>query len=302
MSSSATTKALPERFKELSDSLLDIQERVRQSSSSYTTLVAVSKYKPASDILACYECGQRDFGENYVNELEEKAQQVRSVFYRLSGLIVLSSQTISDGTLSAHCSPTRQRHWRVRTTVTFHPAFILGTTWTPVIPNIYAIQTVTSTKAASALNRSLPSERTTPLNIFLQVNTSEEEVKSGLPLLTSVESVPSSELLQLAQHIITNCPMLHLRGLMTIGSLKESLASDERQNEDFETLKRTRVFLEEVLRQDPTLGDKWGLDGKLLLSMGMSSDFEAALRVGSDVVRVGTGIFGARPAKQRNVT
>jgi PLP dependent protein len=77
MTSTATPKASPERSKELSESLAEIQERVRQASpSSNPTLVAVSKYKPASDILACYDCGQRDFGENYVNELEEKAQQV----------------------------------------------------------------------------------------------------------------------------------------------------------------------------------------------------------------------------------
>lgn len=81
MTSTAIPKASSERFKELSESLSETQERVRQASSpsSNTTLLAVSKYKPASDILACYECGQRDFGENYVNELEEKARQVRSV-------------------------------------------------------------------------------------------------------------------------------------------------------------------------------------------------------------------------------
>lgn len=40
------------------------------------TLVAVSKTKPASDILELYELGQRDFGENYVQELVEKAEQL----------------------------------------------------------------------------------------------------------------------------------------------------------------------------------------------------------------------------------
>ena len=39
-------------------------------------LVAVSKYKPCSDILACYEHEQRDFGENYVQELVDKAKEV----------------------------------------------------------------------------------------------------------------------------------------------------------------------------------------------------------------------------------
>ncbi len=40
------------------------------------TLVAVSKTKPVSDILELYELGQRDFGENYVQELVEKAEQL----------------------------------------------------------------------------------------------------------------------------------------------------------------------------------------------------------------------------------
>jgi hypothetical protein len=37
---------------------------------------------------------------------------------------------------------------------------------------------------------------------------------------------------------------------------------------------------------------------RLLLSMGMSHDFELALKAGADIVRVGTGIFGARPPKK----
>ncbi|KAG9314947.1 hypothetical protein JVU11DRAFT_4056 [Chiua virens] len=213
----------------------------------------------------CYECGQRDFGENYVNELEEKAKQLPDDI-----------------------------RWHFIGTLQSNKSKILGT-----IPNIYAIQTVTSAKAASALDKSLPLERTTPLNVLLQVNTSGEEAKSGLPALVSVESYSDSELVQLAQHVIVNCPRLYLQGLMTIGSLTKSLASDERPNEDFETLKCTRDLLEQVLRDDPTSGGKWGVDGKLMLSMGMSSDFEAALRGGSDIVRVGTGIFGARSTKDQ---
>jgi hypothetical protein len=86
---------------------------------------------------------------------------------------------------------------------------------------------------------------------------------------------------------------------MTIGSLAQSLSTSE--NEDFETLKTTRDVLQQFLDNDrEELGEdigKWGEHGKLLLSMGMSSDFEAALKAGSDIVRVGTGIFGARHKK-----
>lgn len=67
-----------ERKAELTESLAEISARVEAAASlsSPPTLVAVSKYKPASDILACHELGQLDFGENYVQELEDKARIV----------------------------------------------------------------------------------------------------------------------------------------------------------------------------------------------------------------------------------
>ena len=78
-------RAAPERTAELAESLAEIRQRVDAASANNTraaglppVLVAVSKYKPASDIRACYEAGQRDFGENYVQELLEKAPQVRT--------------------------------------------------------------------------------------------------------------------------------------------------------------------------------------------------------------------------------
>lgn len=158
---------------------------------------------------------------------------------------------------------------------------------------------------------------------MLQVNTSGEEAKSGLsPLIDDTETdigdsgegvstdttTPQApnELLNLAKHIVLNCPKLHLWGLMTIGSLTESLSSDTRPNRDFERLVETRDRLSQMLSEDADIASlknenkerRWGgEDGKLVLSMGMSSDFEAALRAGSDIVRVGTGIFGARHAK-----
>lgn len=88
MASSAAVKSpSEERTVEIIESLGEIRGRVQSLSSARTsgpglaeqraaTLVAVSKYKPSSDILACYKDGQRDFGENYVQELVDKAQEV----------------------------------------------------------------------------------------------------------------------------------------------------------------------------------------------------------------------------------
>ena len=74
-----TSAASPssERVTELHTSLGEIRSRiaavVSNSPKRTPTLVAVSKYKPTEDIRTCYDAGQRDFGENYAQELAEKA-------------------------------------------------------------------------------------------------------------------------------------------------------------------------------------------------------------------------------------
>lgn len=74
---------------------------------------------------------------------------------------------------------------------------------------------------------------------------------------------------------------------MTIGAIARSKATGEREeNEDFRCLREERDRLEEEFK------------GKLELSMGMSEDFEGAISMGSDEVRVGSTIFGARPKKE----
>ncbi|KJA19749.1 hypothetical protein HYPSUDRAFT_143380 [Hypholoma sublateritium FD-334 SS-4] len=267
--SSESSTANEERTQELLESLAEIRLRVEAAkvASSSPTLVAVSKIKPASDVLACYNDGQLDFGENYVQELEEKAKIL----------------------------PTDIR-WHFIGTLQSNKAKTLAS-----IPNLWSVQTLGLIKAATALNKGLPDERSSSLRVLIQVNTSGEDSKSGIPPLTTLSDQEKSEIVLLAKHILTQCPKLRLEGLMTIGSLELSLnASESEKNADFETLKSTRDVLDAYLRKHfPGDESKWGEEtsGRLLLSMGMSSDFEAALKAGSDIVRVGTGIFGQRPKK-----
>ncbi|KIK54443.1 hypothetical protein GYMLUDRAFT_48803 [Collybiopsis luxurians FD-317 M1] len=287
-------QASSERTEELCESLAEIRARVTAAAGSAPAseppqkLVAVSKYKPSSDISVCFNEGQRDFGENYVQELVDKANEL----------------------------PLEIR-WHFIGTLQSNKAKLLAS-----IPNLHTVQTLSSEKVANALNKALPPSRTTPLNILIQINTSGEDAKSGLPPLTASSictspstspssNSPPSELQKLAKHIITSCPNLRLQGLMTIGSLDQSLSAKETdQNADFERLKETRDILQKWLQSElgessSTKGEetegvqRWGDEGtgKLLLSMGMSSDFEAALKAGSDIVRVGTGIFGSRKTK-----
>jgi hypothetical protein len=277
---SEVSKASQERVAELLQSLADVRERVRVARSSFEatqqrqpTLVAVSKYKPASDILACVESGHHlDFGENYVQEVVDKAQ-------------VLPPEI----------------RWHFIGTLQSNKAKILAS-----ILNLYAIQTLTSIKTATALNKSIPPERHTPLKVLIQVNTSGEGSKSGLPPLskpTTDDIQIDTELTKLAKHVITECPRLRFEGLMTIGAIEQSQqAAESGENPDFECLKETREVLKEWLVKEfgqPLEVKRWGREdnGALVLSMGMSSDFEAAVQAGADIVRVGTGIFGQRPPK-----
>jgi len=76
-STPAIEPATVERKEDLRYCLSEIRSRVASSSQATPKLVAVSKYKPASDILACYQDSEHiDFGENYVQELVDKAALV----------------------------------------------------------------------------------------------------------------------------------------------------------------------------------------------------------------------------------
>ncbi|GJJ08357.1 hypothetical protein Clacol_002571 [Clathrus columnatus] len=262
---------------EIKDALANVYNKIAiaKSMSSHQNLkpclVAVSKFKPVTDIAAAYEANQKDFGENYVNEILEKAPILPAdIRWHFIGHL----QSNKAKTLAA-------------------------------IPNLYALHTLTSIKLATALNKARSPH--SPLNVLLQVNTSGESSKAGLSPLTTLDyessassASPPSEsegLVTVARHVLTDCPNLYLMGLMTIGSLDNSLNTDV-DNPDFQSLLHTRGILEEVLtREFPPLSSshRWGNEhGRLVLSMGMSSDFEAAIRAGSGIVRVGTSIFGER--------
>ena len=121
-----------------------------------------------------------------------------------------------------------------------------------------------------------------PLRVCVQVNTSGEAEKSG---------VEPSEAAALCKHIRAKCPHLKLQGLMTIGAIARSQAAKEgEENEDFVRLREVR---DQVVRE---LG--LGEGESLELSMGMSQDWENAVRCGSDEVRVGSTIFGERPSRK----
>ncbi len=110
------------------------------------------------------------------------------------------------------------------------------------------------------------------LNICIQVNLAGETAKGG---------VPPAELPGLAAQVAA-LPRLRLRGLMCIPPQE---SDPVRQRQWFAKLRQ----LEEQLNAGGA-----GLD---TLSMGMSEDFESAILEGASIVRIGTALFGGRPAK-----
>ena len=123
-------------------------------------------------------------------------------------------------------------------------------------------------KIAQRLNDQRPPEKG-PLKVLLQVKTSDETSKSGVQpdaLKTLVDAVEA-------------LPNLQLKGLMTIPAPSAEPAA---QRVPFRHL---RVIQQSLIGRNPKLA---------ILSMGMSSDLEAAIAEGSNLVRVGTDIFGAR--------
>lgn len=290
----------PARAAVLHSNLASIRSRIRSTLSQTSNptrpvrLVAVSKLKPASDILALHQQAtsttpttttpQVHFGENYVQELLEKSRVLpKSIRWHFIG-----------GLQSNKCAMLARD-----------------------VDSLWAVESVDSEKKAGLLDKgrgernqrlglgSKPDggkdkeeeeEDSRKLRIFIQVNTSGEESKAGL-------APDSPELVALARYVLSDvtCSHLHLQGLMTIGAIARSKATTpETENEDFITLRDARDRLVAQLRADAgeDIKEKDKDVVVLDLSMGMSEDFEGAVRLGSDEVRVGSTIFGERPAKK----
>jgi pyridoxal phosphate enzyme (YggS family) len=214
----------------------EFEKRFREISAkipAHVTLVAVSKVQTIEAIEAAYHLGQRDFGENYVQELAQKAEELDR---------------------------------RGCTGIRWHFIGHLQTNKVKALmPWVSCIQSVDSVKLAQEISkRWKASGRGGKLAVFLQVNQDAEASKSG---------VPESEAVVRAQEIAA-LEGLELEGLMSIPDPSGDTMSAFRRLRELE--KRSRPA---------TRG---------MLSMGKSSDFEAAIQEGATHVRVGTSFFGPR--------
>ncbi|KAE8125507.1 hypothetical protein FH972_020306 [Carpinus fangiana] len=248
----------------------NIADRVR--------VVAVSKTKPVSLIRQVYEAGHRRFGENYVQEILEKAPQV-CLSVCLFHSVSLSLRVF----WACACFVNEESNKEIPPLMVIldNMNYLLANeVGIPAgVPNMAMIEGVDNEKMANQLDRVVSSLGRNPLKVCVQVNTSGEASKSG---------IDPSGCVELVKHVRLHCPNLEFSGLMTIGMPDYSSTP-----ENFKTLSNCRTEVCKALGM---------VEEQCELSMGMSGDFELAIEMGSTNVRVGSTIFGPReyPKKQSN--
>ena len=206
---------------------------------SGATLIAVSKTKPSEDIQEFYDLGQRDFGENYVQELVKKqAELPADIRWHFIGHLQTNKVKM-------------------------------------IAPFVHLIHGVDSIKLLEAIDKE-GRKINKKINCLLQVHVAMEETKFGLDL---VEARQAAAMYFLEKKY----PFVTLCGIMGMASFSE----------DQELLKKEFRDLKNIFNEIRSL---YGTDASSFntLSMGMSGDYPLALASGSNMVRVGSLLFGHR--------
>ena len=207
---------------------------VKNALGGMATLVAVSKTKPAEDILQAYRAGQRIFGENKVQEMCAKYEALpKDIEWHMIG----------------HLQSNKVKY---------------------IAPFVSMIQSVDSFSLLRKIDAAAQKAGRT-IDCLLEVKIAAEDTKYGL---TPVE----------AEEIISSGVAEGMQGVRLCGLMGMSSNTDDVHQVRTEFSRLRKLF--DTLREIHP-----GLD---VLSMGMSGDYLAAVECGSNMVRVGSGIFGAR--------
>ncbi|MDD5956075.1 MAG: YggS family pyridoxal phosphate-dependent enzyme [Lachnospiraceae bacterium] len=225
----------------VSDNLKAVEEKIQKACDragrdrSEVTLIAVSKTKPVDMLMEAYNDGIRTFGENKVQELTGKIEQMPD-------------------DIQWHMIGHLQRN-KVK--------YIAG--------KVALIHSVDSYRLAEEINIQAKKHGCI-IPILIEVNVANEESKFGVKL-------------DEAEDLVRECAALDgitVKGLMTIAPFVED---PEDNRPVFKALKDKSVDIA-AKKIDNVYMD--------ILSMGMTNDYEIAIEEGATMVRVGTGIFGAR--------
>ena len=250
----------------IQQSLARVRERIAEAalragrSPDDVTLIAVSKTFPAQVVAEAIAAGQRDFGENRVEEALPKMAEIGDL-----RLVIGDSGMEVRWHLIGHLQSRKAKD---------------------AAGQFALIHSLDSLKLANTLNNRIsnlpsPISNPQPQSILLECNVSGEEAKSGFTLAgwqndTAIFEAFAREVAQ-----IVALPNLRVRGLMTIAPVVEQPAQARPY---FASLRALRDALRE--RFPSAAWDH--------LSMGMTGDYEVAIAEGATLVRIGRAIFGER--------
>ncbi len=217
--------------------MTNIAERLQKIKSELpetVTLIAVSKTKPAEQIMEAYNAGQRDFGENKVQEMVSKYEQLpKDIRWHQIG----------------HLQTNKVKY---------------------IAPFVHLIHSVDSLKLLKEINkRALQNNRS--ISVLLQIHIAREDSKFGLSFEQARELLNSDAVKQLSN--------IKIAGLMGMATHTADTTVIE---QEFARLHRFFIELQQQYQRFE------------ILSMGMSGDYPLALKNGSNMIRVGSAIFGER--------
>jgi len=209
-------------------------KEIRDSINKDVELVAVSKTKSNKEILEAYNAGQKVFGENKIQEMTKKYEELpKDIKWHMVG----------------HVQSNKIKY---------------------MAPYVDLVHGIDSLKSLKILNKEAKKNNRV-IRCLLQLKISDEFTKFGLSK-EEIESILNSiNILDLMN--------INIAGIMTIGSFTENM------NVVVKEFDKTKKIFDSLKTAFPNLK---------ILSMGMSNDYKIAINHGSNMIRVGSLIFGKR--------
>ena len=203
----------------------------KKSVPENVTIIAVSKTKPVEKIKQIYDLGQKDFGENKVQELVKKYEELPDdINWHLIGKLQ-------------------------RNKVKY------------IAPFIHLIHSVDSEKLLSQINKE-GDKNNRIINVLLQIKISNDPLKTGFDFIELKKIFSSNSLLKYK--------FVKVLGFMGMGSI------DQSKNE--EEFRKISNYFKEISK----------IYDLKYLSVGMSNDYKLAIKYNSNMIRIGSLIFGSR--------
>ena len=200
----------------------------------YVELIAISKTKPNEDIIKAYKIGHRSFGENKIQEMSRKFEELpKDIIWHMVG----------------HVQSNKIKY---------------------MAPYVNLIHGVDSFKSIKLINKE-GKKNNRIINCLLQLKVSKDESKFGLEADALKKITFSNEYNQMKN--------VKIRGIMTMAT--------NTNNKDI--IRDEFIYAKNIFDEISSTDNNYEI-----LSMGMSNDYQLAIECGSNMIRIGSLIFGDR--------